>query len=259
MLCYYREKKFICGDYMDVQIYPVYRKAGTRRSKARPTSEIQQKLNDDNSRRAFVRLVHTNFTKHDIALHLTYSEEFLPGSEEEARKDVQRFLRKLRKLYKSNSLELKYVWVCEKGERSSRVHHHLIISAGIGRDVIEALWDKGFANTKRLKFTESGISGLAHYMTKQKLYFKRWNASKNLSHPKVVIDDYRYSAKKVKELLGFSEMPTKYSDFYNGYAVCSDSSAVEAARNEQNQGIYIKLQMYKVKQYSTHIKGVWLN
>ena len=244
MLCYYREKKFICGDYMDVQIYPVYRKAGTRRGRAKPTSEVQQKLNSENARRAFVRLVHTNFTKRDIALHLTYDEDCLPCSEEEARNDVQKFLRKLRKLYKAKSIELKYVWVCEKGQRSSRVHHHLIVSAGVERDVIEELWDKGYANSKRLKFTEEGISGLAYYMTKQKMFFKRWSASKNLARPKEVVDDYRYSHKKVKELMEYAEMPSKYSDFYTGFA-CADVSSVEAVKNERNQGYYISLFMFR--------------
>ena len=248
MLCYYRERKYVCGDYMDVQIYPVYRKAGTRRSKAKPTSEVQQRLNDENAKRAFVRLVHANFSRHDIALHLTYDEFSLPADELTAKKDVQEFLRRVRRIYKKLGIELKYVWVCEKGERSNRVHHHLILSAGASRDVLEALWQKGYANSKRLRFTENGISGLAVYMTKQKLFFKRWNASKNLVRPVTEVNDYRYSAKKVRKLFSFAEYPAKFSDFYPGYA-CPGIEGCFASINPQNRGYYISLQMYDISRF----------
>ena len=256
MLCYYREAKYICGDYMDVQIYPVYRKAGSRRAKAKPTSEVQQKLNDENSRRAFIRLVHANFSRHDYALHLTYDEDSLPEDVEAARSDAQAFLRKARKLYKNAGIILKYVWVCEKGENSDRVHHHIILSGGVSRDELEALWDKGYANTRRLRFTETGVSGLGTYMTKQKLFFKRWNCSRNLIRPVPQIDDYKYSAKKAREISEYAFMPSKFSDVYPGYA-CPGIGGVYATYNPQHKGYYISLQMYEVRKVKCEVRDNW--
>ena len=40
----YRERKHICGDYMEVEIFPVYTNAKRRGKRKKPTSEIQQRL-----------------------------------------------------------------------------------------------------------------------------------------------------------------------------------------------------------------------
>lgn len=240
MLCYYREKKIICGNYMDVQIYPVYRKAGERRAKAKPTSEVQQKLNDINAARKLTRLAHANFTDSDLALHLTYAPDSLPADVEDAKRDGQNFLRRLRRLYKRHNTVLKYIWVCEKGKKSDRVHHHLILSGGVSRDEIEALWQKGFANTRRLRFDANGIAGLSHYITKQPLFFKHWNASRNLVQPVEVVDDYKYSAKKVREMIALDMTPFGVEKYYPGWQCAS----CQGQANDVNGGCYVFLQMY---------------
>ena len=38
MRCLYRERRYVCGDYLEVDIYPVFRKQGGRKQKAKPTS-----------------------------------------------------------------------------------------------------------------------------------------------------------------------------------------------------------------------------
>lgn len=250
MRAYYREKTYICGDYMDVQIFPVYAKAGVRRSKAKPTSETQARYNEQNSKRHFTRLVHTNFRPGDIALHLTYSDDYLPETEEQARADVQKFLRRLRRLYRAAENELKYIWVCEKGEKRGRVHHHLILNAGLSRDVIETLWEKGYANSKRLKFEKNGVSGLTHYMTKQTLFFRRWNASKNLLRPIEKTNDYRISGKKAAEMVEFADDSELFEKMYPGY----EYSECYARGNEINGGKYIYLQLVR-KQTNYMQKG----
>lgn len=76
-----RESVYVCGNYMDADIYPVFQKPGRRRSRCKPTSEIQRRLNQKNAEKRLTRLVHTNFTEDDIALHLTYR----PGEEPETK------------------------------------------------------------------------------------------------------------------------------------------------------------------------------
>ena len=77
-----RESVYVCGDYMDGDIYPVFQAPGKRRSRCKPTSEIQQKLNQKNAEKKLTRLVHSNFTEDDIALHLTYRPGEEPQTEE---------------------------------------------------------------------------------------------------------------------------------------------------------------------------------
>ncbi len=240
MRTYYRERRYICGDYMDVQIYPVYAKAKTRRSKANPTSDVQQRLNVHNSQRKLTRLIHTNFTKKDCALHLTYRDDCLPQTEEEAKRDGQNFLRRIGRVYKALGIEFKYVWVCERGKRSDRIHHHLIISGGVDRDIIETKWQKGYANTKRLQFDEGGIVGLAHYMTKQPLFFKHWSTSRNLKKPDEFTDDYRLSAKKVNELVTY-QSPEQFTKLYDGYSLYE----CNCRANDFNHATYIFAHLYK--------------
>ena len=69
-----RESVYVCGDYMDADIYPVFQPSGKRRARCKPTSAIQEKLNQKNAEKKITRLAHANFTEDDIALHLTYDE-----------------------------------------------------------------------------------------------------------------------------------------------------------------------------------------
>ena len=41
----YRERKYTCGDYIEVAIYPVYTQTRGRSNRKKPTSEVQQRLN----------------------------------------------------------------------------------------------------------------------------------------------------------------------------------------------------------------------
>lgn len=41
----YREKRYYCGEYLDVYIYPTYRQGRSRGKRSKPTSAAQAKLN----------------------------------------------------------------------------------------------------------------------------------------------------------------------------------------------------------------------
>ena len=57
-------------------------------------------------------------------------------------------MRRLKRLYKANGKELKYIYVTEVSSKG-RVHHHLLINRGVDRDAIEKAWGNGWANSKR--------------------------------------------------------------------------------------------------------------
>lgn len=237
----YRETKYYCGDFLDVDIYPVFKKTKSRSKRFKPTSEIQKKLNENNARKKLERLIHTNFTPNDIALHLTYTAECLPANEEQSKKDIQNYIRRLKRVYQKSGKELKYISVTEKGEKTDRVHHHIIINGGIDRDIIENIWQKGYANTKRLQFTKNGIAGLSNYITKQPLYFRRWNRSKNLKQPIIRKNDSKYNRTKARGLFEFQYDNKKIEKLYRGYLV----SEIVPCFNEVNAGYYIQIKLYK--------------
>lgn len=143
----YREKRYYCGEYLDVYIFPVYSQARGRSRKSKPTSEAQKKLNKRHSEEKLVRLLHANFTPDDLEIHLTYTEQ--PESPEDAKRELRNFLRRVQRRRKKLDLPpLKYIAVTEIGSKG-RLHHHVTVSGGLDRDELESLWGLGYANSRR--------------------------------------------------------------------------------------------------------------
>ena len=244
MRCCYREKLYVCGDYLEANIYPVYRTAACRKKKSKPTKEVQQKLNEINAANKFVRICNTNFKSTDYKIELTYREEFNPKSEEEAATQLRNFLRRLKNYRKKNGLsELKYVAVTEKGSKKGRYHHHLIINGDISLRDLVALWGKGRVGTDILQFNENGIADLARYMLKRSTApsKKKWSSSKNLIHPQPKTRDGRLSKRYVTELAKDTENSREYEKLYEGYFF----SEAKKVYNETNGGVYIYARYYK--------------
>ena len=212
-----RESVYVCGDYMDGDIYPVFQVPGKRRSRCKPTSEIQQKLNQKNAEKKLTRLVHSNFTEDDIALHLTYRPGEEPKTEEEAQRILSNYIRRLKRRYAKLGLELKYISCTEYGKTNGRVHHHVILSGGLDRDTIEKVWGLGYANSKRLQFNESGVTGLAHYIAKDKHFFKRWNQSRNLTIPQCAQFDGQLNMDDIADIEEAIECGTQWQWFEDRY------------------------------------------
>lgn len=91
MRCLYREKRYSCGKYLEVDIFPVFEYQRSRGKKRKPTSEVQKRLNRLNAERRLIRLLNTNFTGRDIRFDLTYNSQHLPGSPEEAQRPYAEF------------------------------------------------------------------------------------------------------------------------------------------------------------------------
>ncbi|MDR0223281.1 MAG: hypothetical protein LBI38_07115 [Oscillospiraceae bacterium] len=254
MRCNYREHRYYCGEFLDVQVYPVYRKAGVRGARAKPTSDIQAKLNAENSIKRLTRLIHTNFTRDDYALHLTYRDDEMPADDLAAKKNTKNFLARAKRLYSSSSAGLiKYILVTEKSDKG-RYHHHLIVSGGQGgakvdRTALERCWGKGYANTKALQFTDAGLSGLARYITKKPLFFKRWSCSRGLKKPVEKIRDGRFSGKKAAKFIneiappfiGYDDAQKRFAAIFGDYSLVN----FKGMYNNFNGGAYISAIMRK--------------
>lgn len=238
-----RQTVYVCGDYMDADIYPVFQPPGKRRKKCRPTSDIQANLNQKNAEKKITRLVHTNFTGADIALHLTYDKA--PETAEKAQRDLYNFIRRIKRLRKKLGLSaLKYISCTEIGKKNRRVHHHMILSGGVDRDVLEELWGKGYANSKRLQFHEDGVTGLAHYIAKDKHFFKRWNQSRNLVQPVPIVKDGGVSMDQVAQMADAIEKKQAYG-YFEGMWPEYRLTGAAFTRNGVNRGSYVHIEMRK--------------
>ena len=250
----YREKRYICGEFTEIQIFPVYPvrcKGGKRAGKRNPSTEMQKKLNERNAKRKLSRLVHCNFRPRDYAVTFTYEDGRCPETEQEAKKQIQSFLRRARYLYKKQELCLKYIWVMERAESTGRIHFHAIMSGGVDRTQLEELWGHGYANIQSLKFNGNGIEGLVQYILKDKpLTYRRWSCSKNLDKPVERQNDSRITFRRAKRLF---EAYCDYEEFRKIYPqsgeVLSDCEIldIQVQLNEFNGEYYIGVRTHKKK------------
>jgi hypothetical protein len=114
----YRAKTIKSGDVLEIEIYPLWNTQNEiRAAKANTTPEAQHNLNERNTKKALIRKINTNFTEADLHVTLTYKRGYLPD-EQQARRDMRNFIRRVRNYHKKNSLpELKYVYVIEFSKR----------------------------------------------------------------------------------------------------------------------------------------------
>ena len=252
----YREKTYECGDYLEVNIYPVYRAATSRRSKAKPTPEAQKKLNEKNAARRLERLINANFTPDDVKCELSYRPGCEPSDISGAVRDARNFMRRLKRVREKKGLpELKYIYVTEKGEKSGRFHHHVVISGGATPRELAECWGLGYVQKiQPLQFSEDGCAGIAWYMNGNKRgqkaereTYRHFHASKNLTQPKETRRDGRISNRAAQALADLDAEATnekkaaEFERLYPGYTFVRSEPLI----NGVNGGLYITVRMVK--------------
>lgn len=243
----YREKIFICGNYLECEYFPILELEAkkARSEKIKETTKKMKNLNDKNRVKNVIRLANTNFTENDLFVTVSYTNATLPQSLEEAKKKLSNFLKRLRRRLKKEGLpQLKYIAATQFGETRNRIHHHLIISGDLSRDVVENLWiksEKGICNTQRLQFDEFGIEGLVRYMLQGAVGYKKVTRSRNLIQPKPRINDFKYSKRKIYDLAN-SQGGLELEKEFKGYKVTAFDSVV----NKVLDVVYISVKMKKI-------------
>lgn len=269
----YREKIYRCGDYLDVDIFPVFAQSNRkRRAKYKPTSAMQEKLNQRHAEQELSRILNANFTSKDISATLTYDRASLPTDREEAMRDVRNFLRRVKRLRARLGLpEMKYVLIPGGG----RFHFHVPMSGGIPAEELAKLWNKGYCNVIRFRFNENGLEGHAKYVANQydedlfdgedllsgydldeetgelterdgnkvrRKGARRYICSKNIVRPEAEVREGKISAAKVEELATVdSASRGAFEKLYPGYSF----SECVPYYNEENGGYYLRVKMYK--------------
>lgn len=186
----YKERKYYCGEYMEVDIFPVHTHSKRRNARKKPTTEIQKHLNRKHSEGKLRRLLHTNFNQSDLFVTLTFYDDTLPATVEDAQRLLQNFLRRVKRVYGKMGLDVKYIYVLEYGTKHNRLHIHLVMSGGISREALTKLWGLGAVSSELLHFGKDGLAALARYLTKgsvddDRLTWKRWSGSRNLEKSRV--------------------------------------------------------------------------
>lgn len=267
MRCYQREKRIICGrskktaKYQEVKIYPMTGTEACREydrgvgRKPRGTPEAQKKHNAKAAREFYRQLVNTNFTPADTHSTLTWADEYLPSSVEQAERDYTNFLRhattkcKARGLPKPEALAvIEYREADpETGQRPVRFHIHVLMRCGLTRDEIENCWHRkgqrlGRANADRLQMDKESLEALASYLLKYTNRKHRWKRTRGIKSPIVAEPrDGKYTRRQVERIAKDSAIlhsPEFWARKYPGWEL----NEAEATYNEFT-GWYISLKM----------------
>ena len=97
-----------------------------RREKLNKTTETQQKINDRQTEQKLTRIMNANFDDSSWYVTFSYTKEKRADSET-LKRHKRKLLSDLRKVYKENGLELKYIETAEVGKRGA-AHLHMVIT-----------------------------------------------------------------------------------------------------------------------------------
>jgi hypothetical protein len=104
-----------------------------------------------------------NFGPDDLYLTTTYGGEDVPD-EKGLRTDIKNLISRLK--YKYKKLGLPFKCISTTHCKTQRPNHHLIISGGVDRKELVAMWPHGFVRIAHL-YTDGDYRGLAHYLIKE--------------------------------------------------------------------------------------------
>ena len=105
-----RERRIYHGDYLDVNIFPVFKKPGKRKKKTNPSSEIQKKLNQTYRENKVTYLINNNFSKKDLEIGLGFDDEHLPETYADVQRIIRNYIRRIKHYISKNDLsELQYL------------------------------------------------------------------------------------------------------------------------------------------------------
>ena len=195
-----REKRIHSGKTFEVEFYPIKidGRRYTRGTKKKVSREVQKKLNDENARKYLRRLLDTNFDETGYYCTFTYRDDEMPMTYEDCKRDVNNFLKRLRRALKSAGVtnELKYIYAIEmkvsKKTGIERFHLHIVINGGLKRKQIKDIWGKGdIKRVEELQPDNCGFERLANYLCKEwnnellPESRKRYTPSRNLKKPNI--------------------------------------------------------------------------
>lgn len=211
--CIYDTKTITSGIMREVEVFPIYLKKDMPEEwRSKQTKEAQKNLNNKNAEKHFIRLLNTNFHKGDYYLTLNYLDEYLPRDHHEAKKQMQKFIRRLNYLYQKEQLtngvpknklkRIKYMFITEHSDINKiRCHHHMVMKSVLPIDIVEKAWKYG--NRTKISFLspdDMGLTGLATYLSKDPKGKKRWSCSQNLKKPHITRNLSKFSKKKANEM-----------------------------------------------------------
>lgn len=247
MNCRYKTKIVKAGEMIFGVSYAEFGQPGVkgRRGKFRPTSEVQERLNERNSRMQLTYMIHENFDKTSISVDVSFSDRYLPETDAEFRREIRNYLKRVEKLYIRAGKEFRWICIRAFGEEKGRLHLHFVFSGGVDEKAIKAKWGRGRVNYKQLEFDEMGVVDLSQYLGGQKTAgARRWTCSRNCRKPVEKVDRNLWSSKKLRMIAETSgtNRQQMFAEMYPGYWLSEQPRVVQ---NPVNGSWYMTFVMYQ--------------
>lgn len=195
------------------------------------TEAERRVYNRRKSEKHFTRLVNANFDHTAYYVTLTYDNEHLPLTIEEAEKGLENYIRRLRR----TNPQAKIIAVTGHGKRSGRLHHHLIISGVSERDIIKK-WTCGeIARAEHLRAHNfyngvdhgedfTALAAYLHAHTPDSVKGRRWRQTKNLLQPKAdkpkKVSRFYSEKKPPKAPKGYKLINVRCSEYFGSGYIC---------------------------------------
>ena len=157
-----------------------------RKAREKPTADAVQKYNEKLKIRKLTRKINANFVEGDLYLTLTYPRDGRPDPAQ-AHKNLKNFTEALRRRYKKQGIEFKWVSCTEIGSRGG-IHHHMIIPYIDDVRQITELWRRYGGHTRIQTLYGSNYEKLASYIAKCETKSESggkstYSCSRNLTDP----------------------------------------------------------------------------
>lgn len=161
-----------------------------RLPRQKPTTEDIKRNNLRMAKAKLRMLIDNNFVEDDYYLTLTFKQELDPAK---SKKAIQKFVIDLRKQYKKQTKELKYIYFAEE---KGHIHFHMLVNRGIEltTNMMRKLWPYGFIKIEYFRGDAEDAIRLAEYHTKernisddntdiQRVFKRTWVKSNNVQPP----------------------------------------------------------------------------
>lgn len=193
-----------------------------REAKKKATKEQVEKINQYNKEKLARHRLRKYFrVGEDWFLTLTYRRDARPPDMKAAKKDFERFIRKIRREFKKHGIELRWIRNIEN-TATNNWHIHLVINDIPDVNIIVILkkaWPHGKVKDPQQLYEKGELKDLAAYITKSEKTKKEWVADGVLDH-RVTEASYSISRNmpapepKVKLLERWKKEPAAKKGFY---------------------------------------------
>ena len=167
-----------------------------RTARLHVSSPAREALNARQSWQKLRLLLAANFQGDDLVVSLTYRDDALPKSKEEADKRLTAFIRSLRAHRAATGDKLAYIRITEHWHGDGRIHHHMVLNAtGDDYAIIRKLWQRNGDQVDFELVRGKGLDYWAHYLTKEprekgrpRVGERTWRASLHMIKPTIQYD-----------------------------------------------------------------------